>query len=303
VIVLLKKLPYFIRAFRADDLDIVHTNNGLRWHIAPIIAAKLLSIPIICHLQGQDPMTSLDRLLIPAVDRFIVLNNQALSLYRQYISPNKIVVIPNAVITDDYSTASPCATKFQIKSPAVGVVGRLVRWKGQDTLVRAIPHVLKEVPNATFYIVGAADPPDESDFEDQLKALASELGVTSSVVFTGWANDTKPIFKQLDVSVCSSINPEPFGLVLVESMVLGTPVVATRQGGPLDIITDEKDGLLYDPGNHVALSKSIIKLLTDVELRQKMSLAGREKVLKKFSLEAVMRKLEATYVSLLSEVH
>jgi hypothetical protein len=115
----------------------------------------------------------------------------------------------------------------------VGNVGRLVAWKGQDVFIHALAEIAHKVPNLKALIVGRPDRGKES-YLDELKTLATACGLAQRVVFTGFRLDVPRLLAAMDVVVHSSSSPEPFGLVVIEGMAAGKPVVATRAGGPLD---------------------------------------------------------------------
>ena len=134
----------------------------------------------------------------------------------------------------------------------VGHFGRLSPWKGQDVFLRA----LARCPDAVGMVVGAALF-GEHEIEPGLRRLAADLGINDRVVFTGFQDDVLPLMAACDLTVHSSVAPEPFGRVIVESMLVGTPVVAAGVGGPLEIIDEGVTGWFTAPGDDVELSKRL----------------------------------------------
>jgi glycosyltransferase involved in cell wall biosynthesis len=112
------------------------------------------------------------------------------------------------------------------------------------------------------------------------------------VTFPGWTNQPETFYAQTDIFCLPSRN-EPFGLVLIEAMARGLPVVATQCNGPLDIVTPEHDGLLVPTGDLPGLTTALRRLLTDAPLRQRLGSAARTKVAAQYSPEAVGRSLLA----------
>ena len=96
----------------------------------------------------------------------------------------------------------------------------------------------------------------------------------------------------------ASVEPEPFGLVLVEAMAAGKPVVATAQGGPLEIVEEGITGFLVPPGDAEALAGALGKLLADEGLGRRMGEAGRQRAWERFSVERMVRELEEVYEGL-----
>lgn len=166
--------------------------------------------------------------------------------------------------------------------PLVGNIAHLADHKGQRYLIEAIPEVLKSVPDARFVVVG------EGELEEELKRLASGLGLGDRLVFTGFRDDVDAIMDALDVFVMSS-TMEGLGTIVADALAARRAVVATRAGGIPEIIDDGADGLIVPPRDSAALSQAIARLLLDGGLRARLGEAGRAKVLRSFSAEATAR--------------
>ncbi len=155
----------------------------------------------------------------------------------------------------------------------VGIVGRLDPAKGQDDFLAAAARVANAHPSARFAVVGGALVGHEGDIEARLHAMARELGIHGRVTFAGHQEDPLPWFDALDVAVVAS-HHEAFGLVCLEALALGAPVVATATDGPAFIIRPEREGLLVPVGDPEALGASVSRLLGDAELRKRLGAAG-----------------------------
>jgi phosphatidyl-myo-inositol dimannoside synthase len=161
--------------------------------------------------------------------------------------------------------------------PVVTCVSRLVPRKGQDTLIRAWPRVLLQVPDAVLVLVGGG--PDRS----RLEALARSLGVGAAVRFTGsvpWAS-IPPYAGLGDVFAmpCRTrrfgLEPEALGIVLLEAAACGLPVVAGDSGGVADAVRHGETGYLVDPYNPVAVAVRVVDLLRNPDLAHRLGAAGR----------------------------
>jgi glycosyltransferase involved in cell wall biosynthesis len=170
----------------------------------------------------------------------------------------------------------------------VGIVGRLQRWKRVELALRVLPPLLAVEPYLTLRVIGAAEPGLDEDYPQQLRDEAAALGVEDSVRFLGQLPDARGAIADLDVLVHTA-DQEPFGLVLVEAMLAGVPVVAPPEGGPAEIIRDGVDGLLVDPCDAVALSAALAELVRDPARRAEMGAAGRTRALEHFSAERMAR--------------
>jgi glycosyltransferase involved in cell wall biosynthesis len=118
------------------------------------------------------------------------------------------------------------------------------------------------------------------------------------IVFTGYRQDIPALMKFMDIVVHASNSPEPFGMVVIEGMAMGKPVVATRAGGPLDIVVDGMTGLLVPVGDAKALAGAVIRLLGEPGLRTRMGVAGRERVEENFCSSIYAEKIGEIYTSL-----
>lgn len=159
--------------------------------------------------------------------------------------------------------------------PVIGSVGRLERWKGFHILLDAVPHVLARHPDATFVLVGG---PHEFDpaYARELHAKAERMRLNGQVRLVGEQANPEEWMHAMDVFVHLSDN-EPFGMVVIEAMALGKPVVAGAEGGPTEVITPGVDGLLAPFGDHAALAGEILRFLDDGELRARVGHAAKRR--------------------------
>ena len=157
----------------------------------------------------------------------------------------------------------------------LGSFGRLQHWKGQDVFVAAAAEVARVRPEARFVVVGGSVFGLEPEFFEALKASAAALGVADRLQFTGFRTDVARLMAACDVVCHTSRVPEPFGLVIVEAMVQGRPVIATRGGGPSEVIATDDDGMLVAAGDPHALSAAMIALIDAPERRRQLGTRGR----------------------------
>jgi glycosyltransferase involved in cell wall biosynthesis len=172
---------------------------------------------------------------------------------------------------------------FEPRPPAAGITlrvvlsGRLVPWKGHATFLRAFAQASGGFPEAEAWIVGGGDP----DYQRSLEDEASRLGVRDRVRFWGHRDDVRDLVRQCDVAVHCS-DREPFGLVIIEAMASGLPVLASDVEGPPEIICHGKTGFLAPPGDVSAFADVLRRLLADGELRRRIGEAGRAEVINRF---------------------
>jgi glycosyltransferase involved in cell wall biosynthesis len=159
--------------------------------------------------------------------------------------------------------------------PIIGIFGRLQTWKGMHVLIDAVPEILSRYPSATAVIVGGVWEL-EAAYEARLHLQAHSLGITEHVVFAGHQTNVSQWMQACDVIVHAS-DREPFGMVVVEAMALGKPVIAGADGGPREVITDGVDGFLVPFADTAALSASILKYLDNQSMARRMGEAARRR--------------------------
>ncbi len=173
----------------------------------------------------------------------------------------------------------------------IGNVGRLAPQKGQRHLVRAIPLLLDRVPNAHVVIVGGGD------LEGYLRELAEELGVSDRVHVLGPRRDVPAIMQAIDLFAMPSIW-EGFGIVLLEAMAAGKPIVASRVATIPEVVLDAETGLLVPPGDPAALADAIATLAGDERRARALGEAGRARLHHSFSIEKMVGDTELLYEEL-----
>ncbi len=174
----------------------------------------------------------------------------------------------------------------------IGIVGRLQRWKGMHVLVEAMPQILQKHPDAHCVVIGGKHA-FEPDYEDFVKTQIADLGLQEKVIMAGLQQNVPEWVQAMDVFVHAS-DKEPFGIVIIEAMALGKPVIAGDAGGPTEIITDGADGLLTPYGNADALANAVIRYLDDSEFASQMAIAARKR-----ALEFSTRRYAENFVSTL----
>jgi glycosyltransferase involved in cell wall biosynthesis len=299
-----KTLLYSLKvAWRLHSLkpDIVHTNS-LKAALYGGIAARVVGLPVVWHIRDRiDPdylpkaAVRLIHGLSIAIPSALIANSHStlatLSTYRGTRS-----VIPSPVIYDAVSPHKPSPSARSSSQIHVAMVGRLAPWKGQHLFINAFAAAFPE-PGPTATIVGG---PlfGEADYEDRLRHQISSLGLQGRVHLTGHVTDVRQILGASDIAVNASITPEPFGLVIVEAMAAGLPVVAPNAGGPSEIITDNVNGLLFEPGSVAALTVVLRRLYDDPMLRVRLGDAARTRSVD-FSSDAIARDVFAFYQTVL----
>ena len=171
------------------------------------------------------------------------------------------------------------------------VQGRSV--KRQEDLIRAVPRILEEFPNAKLVLVGSGWEEGGRLYMERMRALVGELGLNDSVVFTGFRTDVPGILRDLDVSVQASASENLGGTI--ESLLMECPTVATRVGGMTDSVIDGVTGVLAEPSSPLALADGVLRLLRDRDEARRLAAAGRQHMLARFTLRSTAADLAALY--------
>jgi glycosyltransferase involved in cell wall biosynthesis len=180
--------------------------------------------------------------------------------------------------------------------PVVGIVGRLQQWKGQHRVLEALAMLRARGRDVHGLIIGG-DQHIDPEYASFVRGLAPELGLEAHVTFTGQVGEPGPYFQLLDVMVNAS-EPEPFGLVLLEAMAIGVPVVAVDAAGPGEILDGGKYGVLTPSGSPGDLADGIERLLADRPLRERLSEQGRERYAQRFTVERMMDEMHRRFAQL-----
>lgn len=165
--------------------------------------------------------------------------------------------------------------------------------KGHTDLIRAMPIVRHEFPDARLVLVGRGWGPNGPQVDEELRAFVRAEGLEDVVYFAGWRHSTAAVLVDLDVSVQASVNENLGGTV--ESLLMARPTVATRVGGMVDSVIDGETGILVEPENPADLARGISELLRDPQRAAALGRAGRALMLSGFTLTTTVPALSALY--------
>jgi hypothetical protein len=181
--------------------------------------------------------------------------------------------------------------------PTVLAVGTLHPRKGYETLIHAFKQVVQRLPAAECLIVGGNF--GDGAYGQRLRELTHSLGLDGHVKFIGYSPDVHAYMRQCSLLAVPS-RIEAFGMVAIEAMLAGKPVVACRTGGLKEIVAHRETGALVEPGNPTAMAIALIEILCNRGLAHRMGRAGRDRVLNQFTLEKMTAAFAHFYGSLLA---
>lgn len=181
----------------------------------------------------------------------------------------------------------------------IGFVGRFSPGKGHEELLGAVSLLSKTYKNIHFLVVGEASR-GEHRYEQKIRTLTLALDLQNVITFTGFRSDIPEVMAAFDIFAFPS-HAESFGIVLIEAMAMGRPVVSTNCDGVLDIVVDGETGIYVHPRNGKELAEALARLIEDSSLRESMGKAGRKRVEELFDQRKQLNKLEGIYYELLEK--
>jgi glycosyltransferase involved in cell wall biosynthesis len=275
--------------------SIVHANS-LKSGYYGLAAARMAGVPFVWHVRDRlasDYMPELACKMTRIAVRHGahgVIANSKVTLDTLGAERSRQ---PRAVVYDPYRRDRPPQRAVGDRSTVtVGLVGRISPWKGQDVFLRAMAQLRGSVPGLRARIIGDVMF-GEDGYADELRDLSAALGLEDILEWRGFRSDIEGELAQLDVLVHCSTIPEPFGMVVVEGMAAGLPVIATSIGGPTEVIQDGEDGMLVAPNDPGAIVDAVTRILSG-DRAVRMADAAQRSV-QRFTPELAGAQVEAFY--------
>jgi glycosyltransferase involved in cell wall biosynthesis len=283
-----------VRAVRAEQPDLVHTHL-VHADVYGGIAARVLGIPTISTRHNDDryllgPFRYVDRAFARPARRLIAISDAVRRfLERAGHDPAKLVTIRYGLdeLPAAPSDPTPAGAGIPAEAPLAVAVGRLIEQKDHATLLRGFALVRAALPQARLAILGSGP------LEAETRQLAAELGLEDAVTLPG-RTDIRDWLERADVFVHTS-RWEGFGIVLLEAMLAGLPVVATRVSAVPEVVAEGETGLLVDPGDHTSLAAALGGLLADDARATALGEAGQRRARDEFSVGRMAERTLAVY--------
>ena len=283
------------------DYDVVHCfsyYSNIYDVLAPV--CFLLRIPLVAQAQGIYPSIGGTRYVrklftLRLADRLAPLTRyEAYFAMRRFrLDRSRFAIVPNFITPEDYVFSdreeAREALKLGTTDFVVLTVCRLVPEKGVQTLIRAASR-LRDIPELKVVVVG------DGPYRGTLEKLAKDLGLEGVVRFDGWVHGRQVglYYSAADCFVLASFE-ESFGIVLLEALMYGLPVIASDTWGAREILGEKLPDFLFPVDDDVTLAEKIRRVYSDEEVRKTFSRTGRELVLERFAPERVYRRLEEVY--------
>jgi len=285
---------------KQNEIDLVHTNEGLVFNFDAVLAAKKTETPVVVHVRGIRNLPSFQRRIAKKADGFIAVSDAVKKNYvRQGIDSRKIEVIKNGVDLNLLKKIKRGDIREEFKLPknalVVGYFGRIIGWKGIDYLIKAMEGLIGIYSNLYFVVIGGGHL--LKDFEAHIK----KKRVTKRIIFTGFRKDALDLMKSVDIVVNYSTRPDPCPRSVIEAMACGKPVIGSDLGGIPELIQDGKIGMVVRSKSSNQLKKAIEKLILNKKLRQDMGKQGKESIKNNFEIKKLTRKIESFYEIILTK--
>lgn len=291
-----KLVTQFVRQILAQKYDWIifgHVSLAPLALMARTIRPGAKTCVITYGLEVWQPLPQLQRKALAYADLLLAISEHT-----------KNQVVMNAGIPVDKITLFPCALDpfweipepgptTEAGPPVILSVTRMNKedgYKGIDNVIRSLPSIVRETGLVDYRIVG------QGDDVPRLRELAAELGVAPYITFLGEIShdELREQYRSCSVFVMPS-SREGFGIVFLEAMAYGKPVVGGNHGGTPSVVSDGETGLLVDSSDVDGIARSITRLLSDAGLREQFGSAGRERLLSEFTFE----RFERNFASLL----
>ncbi|WP_138734648.1 glycosyltransferase [Modestobacter excelsi] len=308
----LRTLPRLVRSLRRSRADAVLVSHHHRASLAlGRLAARVARVPVTLVAAHDMDLTNVGGRVLPRWAVATLREADALALLapsqgeylhreegvgRRPWSRTREVVIPNGVVVGPLpDETARAAARARLSLPAdafvAGIVARLSPQKAHHVLLEAFAALRRSHSRARLVVVGGGPR------EQELRQLATDLGLGDSVQFTGILRDVPDVLPAFDVSCLSSVH-EGVPVAVIESMAAAIPVVATDCGALRDIVVDGEHGWLVPVGDAQALADRLCRLAEDGALRQQLGAAARKRVEERYRIDQTARGYEELLVDL-----
>ena len=276
------------RAARRFRAEVIHANTP-RAGIMGAIARRLGGPPVVVRAHEHLPLTPVGRtvrgLIARTASAVVAVSDYTAGKFNEGLAHPVATRVYNSIdhARFDPTRVRPADLRTELglaaDVPLLGHVAQITPWKGQDTSIRALADLRSHGLDAHLLLVGHVVfggkrvRYDNRAFLRRLEGLAAELGVTDAVHFLGQRDDVPTILRALDLSLLPSWE-EPFGLVTLESMALGTPPIVSAVGAGPELVEDEVSGRILPPRRPELWADATRKLLEDAEILRRLGAAG-----------------------------
>lgn len=293
------------RFAREHEVEIIHAHVARDYPLAALASSRARNTPYVLTRHVLFRLKKIHKLILRRVSRVIGVSPAVTAaLQKQDIfDPGTVVTIPNGVDTGRFAKKAnnnrPSYLTKRNGQLFVGMVGNLAPIKGQEEFIRAAAIIASQRGDVEFFLAGE-DKSRAGENRAAIESLIAQLELTKRTHLVGWLDDVRDLLETLDLFISPS-RSESFGLVIVEAMASGVPIVASLSEGAQEIIEDGVTGRLVPVGEPEALAKAIAELLSNEAERKRLSANALNSVNQRFSLERMVDATEQLYLDVLNE--
>jgi glycosyltransferase involved in cell wall biosynthesis len=280
---------YLLRYFELEQFDLVVMNNSIYVSLPYLRVCKKLKIPLITYERGIGWFEKRHIRATADVQAAIPVSHAVHDFLRRYGYRAKIIetiydgIEPSAIIVQRHSYEVKARLGIPVKSRVLGIIGNVRPWKGQRYFVDAFLKLAGQYNDLYGLVIGGSADEDMS-YLTKLRQTVLAAGLQQRILFLGYRSDVSDLLSILDVFVHASIKPEPFGMVILESMAAKVPVVASNLGGPKEILNNGSCGILVPPKDADAIAEACRNYLEHAMLQRMMTEAAYKRVKTKFHI-------------------
>lgn len=282
-----------------NNIDLVVLNNTVAGGDDVVQSCSKLNIPIIAYERGYTEFRRSDILLSNKVHASIAVSAAIkANLVKQKYSANTRVIydgipIDNAVICDAEFKNDELKKDIGIPNNGIviGIVGNIREWKGQEYFVKAFMALGRKYSNLYGLVIGGYGTEDR-EYVDFIKSLSNGSDVGKRLIYLGFRDDVPELLNLMDVFIHASINPEPFGMVILEAMHSKVAVIATNFGGPVESLDNGNCGILVPPRDVNAIIDGVEKYLKDSIFRKEMIERAHKRVIETFDFRRTVNMVD-----------
>jgi len=302
LIALFRIVSFIVR----NKINIIHTHSSVDSRVGGI-AAKICRIPVVRSRHISEPvkkrfftwfqyMVIADAVITSGsyIRKMLITNNK--------MKPSRIISIPAGVDANLYlkkqtSQEPNIIDELNLHGKfVIGMVSVLRSWKGHNYAIKAVNKLIQT--STSFHLLIVGDGPKRKEIETLIK----KLNINKHVTLVGHVDNPIPYYRAMNIVLLPSYAGEATSQTLPQAMILGVPVITTGIGGLPEVVEHEKTGLVVEPRDFQQIHDAIFRMYSDNRLYRKFSLAGKEKVLKKFTYEKMVEDTYSVYKNLLKDI-
>ena len=285
------------RWIRSEQFDVMHTHMS-RAHTYGILMKHLSGVPVVATAHNRHIQVHW------CLNDYVIANSEATrSFHCRYngVPRRKVETIHCFIDRSRFDGVSDIMRKqirerwrISQQAPVIGIVGAVTKRKGHWYLFQALPQLLERFPDLRLVIVGGFDRQDP--YVQKLRAFQKKHQLIGKIKWWGARKHIQNVMQGLDALVVPSLE-EPMGMVPLEAMATGTPVIASKTGGLVEVIQHQENGLLIPRRDSEAIVQAVSRVLEDQDLRQQLITSGFRWVNDQFSSETLSGRVEQALLS------